>query len=85
MSGASEKADCFGLSPQQLTTPSEPACEPLVQLCYGAGDQNMPGRGRQTTAQRAEECRQYSRRNFMAPVTEKRSNRYSEGGCNRTS
>ena len=30
MSGAPEKAVCFGLSPQQLTTPSEPACEPLV-------------------------------------------------------
>jgi len=35
-------------------------------------------------AQRAEECWQYSRRNFMAPVTEKRSKRYSEEGCNRT-
>ena len=30
MSGAPEKAVCFGLSPGQLTTPSEPACEPLV-------------------------------------------------------
>jgi hypothetical protein len=31
MSGAPEKAVCFGLSPGQLTTPSEPVCEPLVQ------------------------------------------------------
>ena len=30
MSGAPEKAVCFGLSPGQLTTPSEPACELLV-------------------------------------------------------